>query len=167
MLIVLFRHGPAGSSDPERWPDDGERPLTEKGKERTLLAAQGLARLIPLPDAVRTSPLKRAAETAKLLGRALGFEIETLDALVPGTSSRRLLESLAKDRANATVVLVGHEPDLGVFAGALLGGRPLQIKKAGAVAIETHGKPSLGAGVLQWMITPSTLRRLGKKKAKV
>jgi phosphohistidine phosphatase len=168
MLIVVFRHGPAGSSDPDRWPDDRLRPLTEKGKERTLRASCGLARLVPAPDAIYTSPLKRAAETAKLLTRALGApRAETLEELSPGGSARRTIEALLRHRAADTIVLVGHEPDLGVLAGALCGLRALPLKKAGACAIETHGKARLGAGVLRWMLPPAVLRKLAKKKAPV
>src|SRR5262245_40196115 len=64
LLVILFRHGPAGRSDPKRWPDDRDRPLTTDGEKRTRQAAEGLARLLRDEElariAVWTSPLVRA-----------------------------------------------------------------------------------------------------------
>ncbi|MEO6463413.1 MAG: histidine phosphatase family protein, partial [Candidatus Eisenbacteria bacterium] len=130
MLVILFRHGPAGSSDPKRWPDDSLRPLTAKGEKRTRLAAEGLARLLrnvpPKRLAVWTSPLVRADQTARLAAAALGggksVEPVVVSALAPGGSMRGLLERLSEAASAAknddvAVVLVGHEPDLGQLAG--------------------------------------------------
>src|SRR5262245_36364533 len=72
MIILLFRHGPAGKADPARWPDDRVRPLTRRGVKRTTLAARGIATLVEKIDLVVTSPLIRAAETARLLAEQVG-----------------------------------------------------------------------------------------------
>jgi phosphohistidine phosphatase len=166
MLIVLFRHGPAGSSDPERWPDDRLRPLSPRGRERTLTAAHGLDRLIPNDAKILTSPLKRALETARFLARAHGVDqVEMVDVLTPGVSQRRMFEFLAA-RRDAALVLVGHEPDLGALAGALIGAEALPLKKAGACAIDCEGKPGPGAGTLSWFLPPKMLRRMGRKKVR-
>ena len=69
MRIVLFRHGPAGRRDDRRWPDDGLRPLTPRGKERTEQAARGLARALALTRIV-TSPLVRATQSADVTANA-------------------------------------------------------------------------------------------------
>jgi phosphohistidine phosphatase len=167
MLIVLLRHGPAATRDEKKWPDDGQRPLTERGKERTRLASNGLARVIPSPDRIYTSPLVRAVETARIFGDAAGIErVDTLEALSPGSPMIRIHEALAKHRGDATIVLVGHEPDLGLLAGHFVGGAPLPLKKAGACAITLEGKPRARGGDLRWLLAPSILRRLGRKKAR-
>jgi phosphohistidine phosphatase len=170
MQIVLFRHGPAGSRDPSQWPDDGERPLTAKGEVRTWRAARGLARLIRGKASILTSPLKRAADTAKLLGKALGnVEVESNDALAPGGSHRKLVEALARHGKSDVVILVGHEPDLGKLAGLWAFHNPatIPLKKAGACAVEFDGRVQAGMGRLAWLLPPRVLRRIGGKAARV
>src|SRR5262249_34655973 len=87
MRLILFRHGPAGERDANRWPDDSERPLTLRGAQLTRRAAAGLARLEPGIEQVATSPFVRARETARVLADVLRIgEVEELDALRPGGS---------------------------------------------------------------------------------
>jgi phosphohistidine phosphatase len=166
MRLILFRHGHADEADPARWPDDRERPLSARGAERTADAARGLADLEESVTRVITSPLCRARETARILVDvlAIGAPFETHDALAPGGSARRLLETLPADDVDDTLVLVGHEPDLGKLAGTLLFGapKPIPLKKAGACAIVFDGPAAPGAGRLAWFLPPRALRRLGK-----
>jgi len=107
----------------------------------------------------------RARETAEALVRARnGARLKVTEVLAGGLNSRELNALLADVDAAATVVLVGHEPDLGLLAGAFVGGvsGPLPLKKAGACAIEFDGRPRRGAGVLLWFAAPRMLRALGK-----
>jgi phosphohistidine phosphatase len=171
MRVVLFRHGPAGRRDSERWPDDAARPLTPKGEERTRLAALGMAKLLGGEiTAILTSPLVRASCTAAIAADALECpRIEVLDALMPGGSYRRTIEAIAQFGPDDVVVLVGHEPDLGKLAGTLLFGAPasLALKKAGACAVHFDAEVAPGQGEIEWFAPPRVLRRLARKKAKV
>ncbi|HVP15449.1 MAG TPA: histidine phosphatase family protein, partial [Terriglobales bacterium] len=149
-------------------PDDGLRPLTVRGTARTRLAVRGLLRLEPGISSVLTSPLLRAMETARLLCAELdGVKPETLDALASGGSRRRVLERLARSKADTIVALVGHEPDLGRLIGTMLFGAPaaVPLKKAGACAIAFVGAPRADEGQLLWLLPPRTLRRLARSKA--
>ncbi len=182
MLVILFRHGPAGRSDPKQWPDDRLRPLSGRGEKRTGEAATGLARLIrqarPKRIAVWTSPLVRAEQTARHLAEALGggkaVAPQVVAALAPGGSMRGLLERLTEAAAEAkddevAVVLVGHEPDLGQLAGelALDPPAPLSLKKAGACAVGFASAPRRRTGTLAWFLPPRLLRALaGRRKDK-
>ena len=171
MRIYLFRHGPAGSRDASRWPDDSARPLTSRGAERTELAARGLARLERDPSVVLTSPLLRAEQTAKLLCKELRLDkMERLDALAPGGSYRAVIQRLAQSEANDAVFLVGHEPHLGKLAGVLLFGAPagsLPLKKAGACMLVFEGPVRAGGAHLHWFLPPKLLRRIARKGRKV
>lgn len=167
MRVILFRHGPAGSRNPTRWPDDGLRPLTARGAERTKAAARGLQRLEPAVSSILTSPLARASRTALILGAAYGdTPVETQDALAPGGSYRRVMELLSKRGRDETVVLVGHEPDLGKLAGILVFGAPaaLPLRKAGACAVDFGFTPQAGKGRLSWLLPPRALRCLARRK---
>ena len=173
MRVILFRHGPAGKRDPERWPDDAARPLTARGIGRTRDACRGVLRLENDLKRILTSPLRRAAETAQILAETREGEvpIESFDALAPGHSFRVILERLAKVAPEETVALVGHEPDLGKLAGVLLIGAPaaLPLKKAGACVISFDGPVTAGTGHLEWFLNPGALRSdvRPSKKAKV
>ena len=69
-----------------------------------------------MPDAVVTSPLLRACETAAALG--LG-EPEMDDRLAPGATAADM-RAAAADRGE-TVVVVAHQPDCGRAAAVLTG----------------------------------------------
>jgi len=166
MRVVLFRHGPAGEADPDRWPNDAVRPLTPNGQERTQRAAEGVAELEPRIVRVLSSPLLRARESAQVLLEALALDsrVTLCDALSPGGSASQLLEALPDVREEEAIALVGHEPDLGKLAGTLMFGAPAHIamKKAGACAIEFEGRPLAGTGRLVWFLPPRVLRHVGR-----
>ena len=173
MRVILFRHGPAGKRDPERWPDDARRPLTPRGISRTRFAARGILRIERQLTRILVSPLTRAAKTAQILAEASDGEIpvEVFEALAPGHSFRSTLERLGDLGPEEAVALVGHEPDLGKLAGVLLIGAPaaLPLKKAGACAISFEQRAAAGAGRLEWFLPPGALRRHLRhtRKAKV
>ena len=113
MRVILFRHGPAGTRNASRWPDDGQRPLTAAGETKSRRVAEGLRRIENV-DRILTSPLKRADRTARIVGQVLEVErLDTLDALAPGGAHAKILEALNGHPRGDTIVLVGHEPDLG------------------------------------------------------
>jgi phosphohistidine phosphatase len=62
-----------------------------------------------------------------------------------------------------TVLVVGHQPHLGLLAGLLLTGaaRPLiAFRKGGAALLEFPDRIRAGEGVLHWALTASQLRSL-------
>ena len=67
MLLLLIRHADAGDRDAERWPDDRDRPLTDKGRKTQRKVSRWLGEHRLAPTKVLTSPWARAAETAKIL----------------------------------------------------------------------------------------------------
>jgi phosphohistidine phosphatase len=167
MRLILVRHGPAGRRDAERWPDDALRPLTSRGLRRSRDAARGLARVERGIGLIASSSLGRAWQTAHVFARVLDVAVvEELDALSPGGSRDRILEFLAAHVADRTIMLVGHEPDLGELAAALLFGSPsnLSLKKAGACAIAFDAEVRVGAGSLRWFLPAKMLARLASSR---
>jgi len=170
MQVILFRHGPAGRPDVSRWPDDHARPLTPRGEEKTRAAAKGLARLLPAEAAIWSSPFARTIRTAEILAATLGSAPpRTVAALASGGSARALLPLLATAAAEVpegTIILVGHEPDLGRLAGSLMleSTGALPLKKAGACALTFDGPPRMNDGALDWFLPPRLLRALGARK---
>ena len=166
MNCVLLRHGIA--VEPDDWKGtDGDRPLTEKGKQRVREVAAGLSRLDVQPTLVWSSPLIRALETAKIVQRSLQVRtaVEVIEALLPDASPDRLLSILHDLPPESYVLCVGHEPHLGFAAAVLLTGKPSQafpFKKAGACLIELSLPVKPGRGVLRWWLPPSQLRLMGE-----
>src|SRR5688572_10358211 len=112
MIVVLFRHGIAQDREDPASPPEAERRLTPKGIERTCEAARGLARLGVRPDAVLSSPYRRARETAEIALKKLGVErrdVVLTDALLPEAPPGDLLRVL--ERLDVGCVLcAGHAP---------------------------------------------------------
>jgi phosphohistidine phosphatase SixA len=112
MRLFLVRHAEAAPGDP-----DELRPLTPAGRA----VARDLGeRLAPEhPDAVVSSPLLRARETAEQIARAAGLTAEADDRLAPGATAEDLRAAVAE--RGDTVVAVGHQPDCSAIVLTLTG----------------------------------------------
>lgn len=158
-FVVLFRHGIAEPQDDGSKPD-AERSLTKEGNDRMKEISRGLAALFPKADAIFTSPLVRAVQTALWISKGYGerITVRTTNALVPGASPAELREFLAQTK-DRRIILVGHEPNLSTNCVDLTGlsGR-LELKKGGCYGIRIDGE---GNASLEWMFPPKVLRRIG------
>jgi phosphohistidine phosphatase len=145
MLIYFLRHGEAD------WPDwkksDDERPLTEKGKAEMHEVGAFLANLSVKPDAVLTSPLPRASQTAEIVAHYVDAKSVEDELLAPGFG-RAELKKLLKKRNYQSVMVVGHEPDFSKAIGKLTGAR-VKLSKAGIALVEVD--PDLRCGKLLWL----------------
>ena len=129
MRLFLVRHAEAAKGEP-----DELRPLTETGREQARELGKQLAAGGIRPDAILTSPLLRARETAREIGRAVGVETEADKRLAPGASPEDV-RAAATGRGK-TVVVVGHQPDCGRAAAALGGGPEPHFPPGGVVPVE-------------------------------
>jgi phosphohistidine phosphatase len=127
--LVIVRHAEAASGEP-----DELRPLTPEGREAARALAQRLAGEGIRPDAVLTSPLLRARETAQELARPVGLEAEPDERLAPGATAEAV-RAAAEERGE-TVIVVGHQPDCSRIAAALGGGEEPAFPPGGMHAIE-------------------------------
>ena len=112
MRLFLVRHAEAAPGDP-----DELRPLTKAGREAARELGTTLAE--EEPQAVVSSPLLRARETAGAIADAAGLEPETDDRLAPGATADDLRSAVAG--RGDTVVAVGHQPDCSEIVFALTG----------------------------------------------
>ena len=126
MRLFLVRHAEAAPGDP-----DDLRPLTPAGRDAARALGERLAG--QRPDAVVTSPLLRARETAGLIARACGLGAAPDDRLAPGPTVDDL--RAAVDGRGDTVVAVGHQPDCGEVVLALTG-REVRFPPAGVQELE-------------------------------
>lgn len=129
MRLFIVRHAEAALGEP-----DDLRPLTDAGREQARLLGKQFADDGIRPDAVLSSPLLRARETAAEIARAVGVEAEPDERLAPGADPDDI-RAAASGRGE-TVVVVGHQPDCGRTAAALTGGAEPAFPPGGVVAVE-------------------------------
>lgn len=162
-MLYLVRHGIAVPSGTPGIPDS-ERPLTPKGEQRMKRIAKGLKRLDVQPDRICTSPLPRALRTAEIIAAGLGLEdrleiAEPLTASSPAEQVRAWLNT----RDDENLMLVGHNPTLSRLVGLLVTGEDLmpvcELDKGGIAAFRPGAEGGL---VIDWIATPTLLRKLGK-----
>jgi phosphohistidine phosphatase len=161
MKLLILRH--AIAVDPGTpGIEDNDRPLTPRGRKRFMKAAQGLARILSVPDALLTSPLPRALETAQIAAEAWGDVTPIEEPRLAAGHAEELLPALAAHGEDALVALVGHEPDVSHLLGRIIAGagERLAFKKGGAALVEMDGATP-GRGRLIWFLPPRLLRRLG------
>ncbi|HZQ19171.1 MAG TPA: phosphoglycerate mutase family protein [Terriglobales bacterium] len=161
MIIYIVRHASAGEhvDNPKK---DEKRPLDPDGIEQCGFIGRALSALNAQPDAIISSPLKRATQTASLIGNEIGYEgklhLET--ALRPDasfTDFRRMLDKFSKHEA---VMVVGHNPSITEFLGRMVaksGCEALVDFKKGAVARVETGRHS---ATLNWFFTPKMAREI-------
>lgn len=123
MELILWRHADAEDGVP-----DLARGLTKKGRKQAAQVAEWLLERLPKDFVVIASPAARAQETAE----ALGVKVKTVDRLAPGASVKTILQAAGWPDGDGTIVVVGHQPDLGSTAAYVCGvGAGWSIKKGG------------------------------------
>ncbi len=161
MDLYFLRHGLAG--DRADWTEnDDERPLTKPGKKRMADEAKTMADLGLKLDAILTSPLVRARQTADIVAKHLDMQDAVVEdkRLGPGFDPGKLSEIVREhDSANA-LMLVGHEPDFSATIGELVGRANVVMKKGGLAYIHLSNTSPL-EGELVWLVPPKILARDG------
>jgi phosphohistidine phosphatase len=126
MRLLIVRHAEAVPGEP-----DELRPLSAAGREQARDLGRRLREQGLRPDAVVSSPLLRARETAAAL--ELG-DAEVDDRLAPGATPSDIRD--AATGRGETVVVIGHQPDCGRAAAELSGGPEPKFPPAGYVLVD-------------------------------
>jgi phosphohistidine phosphatase len=163
MLLLLIRHAHAGDRNADKWPDDRDRPLTDKGRTTQRRMSRLLDRLDLVPDLVLASPWQRAAQTAAILADTLDLEHPPVpcEALARDPDLSRLADFVGDPGGRAIVALVGHSPWMEELAGILLAGSVTNLRidfpKSGVMGIDLQ-EVAPGAGELRWFLRPKVGR---------
>lgn len=168
MDIYFLRHASAG--EPKMNPArDDERKLDKEGVEQSHTVGCALAALKVTLDAVISSPLPRASETAKIVAEEIGHESKVLTdaALKPGATYDDFQELLHRHSGKHAVMVVGHNPSMTEFLNKLLMGDSasdaVELKKAAIAKVEKEGrKPA----ILKWFMPPKVVRAIQQGSAK-
>jgi phosphohistidine phosphatase len=153
-FVVLLRHGIA---QPKGTEPDETRPLTDEGHKRMKQIGRGLHLIFPKAEAIVSSPLTRAVETAAWVAKAFDLAATTSDALRPEAGPealRKLIDEISATR----FILVGHEPRLTEGMRQLTKMHTegaLELKKGGCYGLRFDEN---GEAALEWMLPPRVLR---------
>lgn len=161
MIIYFLRHASAGEPVSNLKKDE-KRALDEIGVEQCGNVGRTLAALEIQVDVILSSPLKRATQTASLVGNEMGYEkkLQIEDGLRPGASFADFRKMIDKYARLETIMVVGHNPNLSEFLGRSISETgceaAIELKK-GAVAKVEMGR---NAASLHWCLTPKVLRTI-------
>ncbi|HZL97496.1 MAG TPA: histidine phosphatase family protein [Terriglobales bacterium] len=152
MKLYLVRH--AEAVERSGTMPDGVRYLTSRGRLSFREIVHRVRKSGAAPDVVFSSPLVRAVQTAEILAERLDLSgpVVVTRELSPGFDLRALRVLLSGAESAAEAAFVGHEPDLGLLAAALLavpGGFPL--RKGAVLALEADGSARKGTAKFLWM----------------
>ncbi len=155
LKIYFLRHGVA--VEPEDWKgNDFDRPLTGDGRERMGREAKAIRKLDLKLDAILTSPLDRAKETAAIVASELKMASKEDDRL-GGDFDVPALEAILQGCADLkTLMLVGHEPSMSSVIGRLIGVARIDLKKGGLACVELPDASTM-TGELLSLIPPRIL----------
>src|SRR5881227_1036104 len=121
MILYFLRHASAGEhvANPKK---DEKRALDKEGIEQCGYIGRALTALDVQVDTIISSPLKRATQTASLVGNELGHEGKlVLDpALTPAATFLDFRKMLGKFVKLESVMVVGHNPNLREFLGRII-----------------------------------------------
>jgi phosphohistidine phosphatase len=158
MNLYVLRHASAGTSR-ENPLLDVKRPLDREGKQQCLLIGSYLNALRVQFDLIVSSPLKRALQTASLVGTEVGYDtnIQITDALAPEAAIADFQKLVSTLDQYENVLIVGHNPNLPQFLGSLIvspGRASLRMRKGAIARVDCTRRP----GVLNWLVDPRILR---------
>ncbi|HUG24255.1 phosphohistidine phosphatase SixA [Piscinibacter sp.] len=153
MDLILWRHAEAHVQ--REGQDDLQRALTAKGERQAQRMAEWLNQRIAHSTRILASPAVRCQQTAKALGK--GFK--TVEALAPDTPVEAVLKATRWPDATEPVLVVGHQPALGMVAALLLTGEPQAwaIKKGAVWWLRTRDREGQPQVVLQAVQAPDCL----------
>jgi phosphohistidine phosphatase len=156
--IYFLRHGEAVAMDAWAGAED-DRPLAAEGVARMEREAASLSALGIAPDAIITSPLARARQTAEIVARRLRIpDSVTVDKrLAPGFRPDQLVHILKKLLDDtAVILLVGHEPDFGRTIARCIGGGRMKLTTGGLACVNAASR-DVFSGTLAWLLPARVL----------
>ncbi|MDG6909021.1 MAG: histidine phosphatase family protein [Nitrososphaerota archaeon] len=159
MIVYVMRHAriPFG----EGLPKVEERHITPQGRRWAEAIVAAAKRELGFdPDAVVSSPLLRAMETAQVVAKALGKEskLSDDDCLLPEGEPKAVYAMLRRLNRVGSVLLVSTQPLIDNLIADLIGGPSKVGLYLGSIAcFQCKSLPGPGKGELVWLLPPSEL----------
>ena len=153
MDLILWRH--AIAVDGNDSIDDLQRPLTSQGEAQAAEMAQWLKRHLPKSYTLLCSPALRTRQTVMHLDKK---NYQICPEIAPDAPVEQLLQAANWPNNKQTVVVVGHQPTLGLTAQHLLGMQvPCAVKKGAVWWLRSREREGQHQVVLMAMQNPRML----------
>jgi phosphohistidine phosphatase len=148
--LILWRH--AEAFEMREVQDDLDRALTPKGERQAQRMAAWLNRQLPASARVLSSPARRTQQTAAALER----KFKTVPELGPEAGVDALLHAVRWPDSREAVLVVGHQPTLGLTAAYLLSAQAQawSVKKGGVWWLRAREREGVLQVVLHAVLGP-------------
>lgn len=153
MDLILWRHAEAVAERPDL--PDLERALTQRGERQAQRMAEWMNQRLPDSTRILVSPALRCQQTAKALGR----KFRTVDEIRPGAGPEQLLRAARWPEGSEPVLIVGHQPAIGLAAALVLTGaaQPWTVKKGALWWFRQRDREGEGEVLVQAVQSPDCL----------
>jgi phosphohistidine phosphatase len=153
MELYLMRHGVA--VDPNEWSKgDSTRPLSDAGLRQLDEAVPGMIRAGFRPKSILASPFIRAVQTADKMAALGSPKPRPVSELASGAKAEAYRHVLITTRPEAPVLIIGHLPDIALFAARVVSDPSLVesgMKPGEIVALESGPlEKKWGEGRILW-----------------
>lgn len=130
--LILWRHAEAEAESASG--KDTDRELTKRGRKDAAKMAKWLSQHLPADTQVLCSPARRCLETAGALHVLNNAEVKVSDFLGVESTVERIFKAVADSDPTRTLLVVGHQPNLGLLVSRLVGMGPQAcVVKKGSV----------------------------------
>ena len=153
MDLILWRHAEAVAERADL--DELERALTPKGERQAQRMADWLNQRLAHSTRILASPALRCQQTVRCLGR----HFKTVPALAPGADAATILKAARWPDSAEPVLIVGHQPTLGMVAALLLADKaqPFAVRKGAVVWLRRREREGSAEVLLQAVQSPDCL----------
>jgi phosphohistidine phosphatase len=160
MDLYIIRHGAAAELDKEI-TEEGYRYLTVHGRNHCKIVAQRLKDLQVKFDAILSSPLVRAVQTAEVFACVLKYEgeIKTAIELIGGNSYSRFLQLIKRNKHNNNLAVFAHAPDVNTFSHNLINGpKDIHLNFKNASVCKINFDAQTDTGTLIWSLNSENMK---------
>lgn len=163
MRVYIVRHGKAteppipapgravaGGGGPATPLTDFDRELTHRGEAQAAFLAERVVTVDPRPEVILSSRFPRARRTAILIEATLKCPLVLQAGLEVDRDVSEALDLIERERdaGRKSIMLVGHNPQLGELLGVLASGLPPQemiLKTGELVALDIRDHQMIGS----------------------
>ena len=162
MIIYFVRHASAGQKKLSGKKDE-KRPLDADRVQQCTHMGRVLSSMEVGVDAIISSPLKRATQTAALIANEIGYEgkLHIENALRPEAKYDHFRDMLRDYFKHEAIMVVGHNPNFSDFLGRIVAGSGerahVDMRKGSVARVESKQKKY----ILDWLITPRLAKAAG------
>lgn len=117
--LIIWRHAEAEVQSESG--HDQDRALTKRGRKDAAKMAKWLYKHLPQSTEILCSPARRCLQTVQALQDLNHMEINIAACLSIESDVARMLQAVANQDNTQTILLVGHQPNLGLLISRLLG----------------------------------------------